>query len=147
MDIIHQAPQSVRSFRQEYWSGWPFPSPGNLPNPGIKVESPSLAGRFSMTEPPVKPSPPPNGTISNCNFAALLLYWSCCCIGPRLWSSVSYLDVWIHQIMRLNAPKKFSPYEVPIDWSQKCSFPQSHYFLFMNKKNYKQIQTVGEGQR
>ena len=37
--VIHQAPQSMRSFRQEYWSGWPFPSPGNLPNPGIKLVS------------------------------------------------------------------------------------------------------------
>ena len=31
---------------QEYWSGLPFPSPGNLPNPGIKPMSPALAGRF-----------------------------------------------------------------------------------------------------
>ena len=28
--------------RQEYWSGWPFPSPGDLPNPGIERESPTL---------------------------------------------------------------------------------------------------------
>ena len=30
--------------RQEYWSGLPFPSPGDLPHPGIKLESPALAG-------------------------------------------------------------------------------------------------------
>ena len=44
--------------RQEYWSGLPFPSPGVLPNPGIKPKSPAspaLAGRFSATEPPGKP--------------------------------------------------------------------------------------------
>ena len=44
--------------RQEYWSGLPIPSPGNLPNPGIKPESsvaPALAGGFFTTEPPGKP--------------------------------------------------------------------------------------------
>ena len=35
--------------RQEYWSGLPFPSPGDLPSPGIKPESPALAGGFFTT--------------------------------------------------------------------------------------------------
>ena len=39
----------------EYWSGLLFPSPGDLPNPGIEPESPALAGRFFTTEPPEKP--------------------------------------------------------------------------------------------
>ena len=38
--------------RQEYWSGLPFPSPRDLPNPGIKSVSPALAGRFFTTAPP-----------------------------------------------------------------------------------------------
>ena len=42
--------------RQEYWSGLPFPSPGDLPDPGIKPASPALAGRFFTTEPPGKPT-------------------------------------------------------------------------------------------
>ena len=37
--------------RQEYWSGLPFPSPGDLPKPGIKPASPSLTGRLLTTEP------------------------------------------------------------------------------------------------
>ena len=41
--------------RQEYWSGLPFPSLGNLPNPGIELTSPALAGRFFTTNPPRKP--------------------------------------------------------------------------------------------
>ena len=41
--------------RQEYWSGLPFPSPGDLSHPGIKPTSPALAGRFFTTEPPGKP--------------------------------------------------------------------------------------------
>ena len=41
--------------RQEYWSGFPFPSPGDLLYPGIEPESPALAGGFFTTEPPGKP--------------------------------------------------------------------------------------------
>ena len=37
-----QAPLSVGFSRQEYWSGLPFPSPGDLPYPGVKPESPAL---------------------------------------------------------------------------------------------------------
>ena len=39
-------------FRPEYWSGLPFPSMGDIPDPGIKPVSPVLAGRFFTTEPP-----------------------------------------------------------------------------------------------
>ena len=41
--------------RQDYWSGLPFPSPGDLPNSGIESGSPVLAGRFFTVEPPGKP--------------------------------------------------------------------------------------------
>ena len=41
--------------RQEYWSGWPFPSPGNLPNPGIEPGSPTLQADSSLSEPPGNP--------------------------------------------------------------------------------------------
>ena len=41
--------------RQDYWSGLPFPSLGDLPDPGIKPRSPTLVGRFFTTEPPGKP--------------------------------------------------------------------------------------------
>jgi len=42
--------------RQEYWSGWPIPSPGDLPDPGMELTSPALAGGFLTTDPPGKPS-------------------------------------------------------------------------------------------
>ena len=42
--------------RQEYWSRLPFPSPGDLSDPGIEPVSPALAGRFFTTEPPGKPN-------------------------------------------------------------------------------------------
>ena len=42
--------------RLEYWSGLLFPFPGDLPDPGIKPESPALAGAFFTTEPPGMPN-------------------------------------------------------------------------------------------
>ena len=53
--VARQAPLSMGFFRQEYWSELPFPSPGDLPNPGIESGSPALTGRFFTTEPPGKP--------------------------------------------------------------------------------------------
>ena len=50
-----QAPLSMGFSRQEYWSGWPFPPPGDLPNPGIglvSLVSPALAGGFFTYAPP-----------------------------------------------------------------------------------------------
>ena len=44
--VAHQAPLSMGFSRQECWSGLPFPSPGDLPYPGIKPGSPALAGGF-----------------------------------------------------------------------------------------------------
>ena len=47
--VAQQAPLSTGFSRQEYWSGLPFPTPGDLPHPGIKptsLASPALAGRF-----------------------------------------------------------------------------------------------------
>ena len=48
---------SVHGFpRQEYWSGWPFPSPGDLPDPGIKPGFPALQEESLPSEPPGKPT-------------------------------------------------------------------------------------------
>ena len=51
-----QAPLSMVFSRQEYWSGLPFPSLGDLANPGIKPMSPALQVRSSLSEPPVRAS-------------------------------------------------------------------------------------------
>ena len=53
--VACQAPLSMGFFRQEYWSGLTFPSPGDLPDPGIEPASLALAGGFFTTEPPGKP--------------------------------------------------------------------------------------------
>ena len=47
--VAHQVPLSVGFSRQEHWSALPFPSPGDLPSPGIEPASPALAGRFLTT--------------------------------------------------------------------------------------------------
>ena len=43
--VAHQAPPSMGFSTQEYWSGLPLPSPGDLPDPGIETRSPAIAGR------------------------------------------------------------------------------------------------------
>ena len=53
--VAHQAPLSMGFSRREYWSGLPFPSPGDLPNPGIKPGSPALQADALSSEPPGKP--------------------------------------------------------------------------------------------
>ena len=55
MTVAHQAPLSLEFSRQEYWSGLPCPSPGNLPDPGIKPRSPSLQAGSLPSEPAGKP--------------------------------------------------------------------------------------------
>ena len=45
--IAYQAPQSMGFSRQEYWSGLPFPSPGDLPDPGIDLILIFESGRYS----------------------------------------------------------------------------------------------------
>ena len=49
--VARQAPLSVGFSRQEYWSGLPFPSPGDLPDPGIKPGSPALEADALTSEP------------------------------------------------------------------------------------------------
>ena len=53
--LTYQAPLSIGFPRQKYWSGLPFPPPGDLPDPKIKPTSPAApAGGFFITEPPGK---------------------------------------------------------------------------------------------
>ena len=52
--VAYQAPPSMGFSRQEYWSGLPFPSPGDLPNPGIEPGSPSFQADALTSEPPGK---------------------------------------------------------------------------------------------
>ena len=53
--VALQAPPSMGFSRHEYWSGLPFPSPGDLPDPGIEPRSPTLQADALTSEPPGKP--------------------------------------------------------------------------------------------
>ena len=54
--VAHQAPPSMEFSRQKYWSGLPFPSPVDLPDPGIEPGSPALLADTLPSEPPGKPN-------------------------------------------------------------------------------------------
>ena len=63
--IAYQAPLSMEFSRQEYWNGLPFPSPGDLPEPGIEPGSPALQTDTVSPETPAKQPPAPVPT-ANC---------------------------------------------------------------------------------
>ena len=54
--VDYQASLSMEFSRQEYWSGLPLPSPGDLPNPGVEPRSPALQVDALTSEPPGKPN-------------------------------------------------------------------------------------------
>ena len=69
--VAHQAPLSMGFSRQEYWSGLPFSSPGDLPDPGIEpatLMSPALAGGFFTTRATWEAS----STMYNCALVGVL---------------------------------------------------------------------------
>ena len=61
--VAHQAPPPMSFYRQEYWTEFPFPSPRNLPNPGIKPGSPTLQADTLLSELPEKPDGSDSWTI------------------------------------------------------------------------------------
>ena len=62
--VTPQASLSMEFFKQEYWRGEPFPSPGNLPDPGIETGSLALSSRFLPSE----PTGSPTGGGASCKF-------------------------------------------------------------------------------
>ena len=61
--VACQAPVSMGFSQQEYWTGVPFPSPGDLSDPGIEPKSPSLQADSLPSEPAGKPKAPGAGLI------------------------------------------------------------------------------------
>ena len=57
--IAYQAPPSMGFSRQECWSGLPFPSPGDLPDPGIELPDPGIEPRYPALQAEALPSEPP----------------------------------------------------------------------------------------
>ena len=74
------APLSMGFSRQEHWSGLPFPSPGDLPDPGIQPVSPASVGRFFTAEPPGNPCfivPSPQ-SLGNADLLAIYIFFPEC---------------------------------------------------------------------
>ena len=69
--VAHQAPLSMGFSRQEYWSGLPFPFPGDLPDPGIELRSLALQADALTSEPPRKPC----FTTQNCIVIIILVFF------------------------------------------------------------------------
>ena len=65
--VAYQAPLSMEFSRQEYLSGLPLPSPGDLPNPGIKPRSPALQADSLPSETPAKPLETGKVTVNSAN--------------------------------------------------------------------------------
>ena len=63
--VAYQAPPSMGFSRQEYWSGLPFPSPGDLPDPGIEPGSPEFRADTLTSEPPGKPMTNLDGVLKS----------------------------------------------------------------------------------
>ena len=73
--VAHQTPPSIGFSRQEHLSGLPFPSPGDLPDPGIEPRSPTLQADALTSEPLGKPQ---TGVTSRLCYMRLC-YCCCCC--------------------------------------------------------------------
>ena len=100
--IVHQAPLSKGFTRQEYWSGLPFPSSGDLPHPGVKPAAPALAGGFFTTGDLRSPDRRCQQSLRKRHTQLQLLHHSltatgkarsgCCCIHPSLRSAHTVLS-------------------------------------------------------
>ena len=69
--VAHQVPQSMEFSRQEYWSGLPFPSPGDLPDPRIELGPPALQADALPSEPPGR-----DAFNSKCTYSSIILQTS-----------------------------------------------------------------------
>ena len=94
---------SMEFSRQEHWSGLPFPSPGDLPKPGIESRSPTLQADSLPSEPPGKPKNL-TGRLCVCVCVCVLVAQLC----PTLLGSPigSYISIIHLNVNGLNAPTK-----------------------------------------
>ena len=103
--VAHQASLSMGFSRQEYWSRLPFPSPRDLPNPGIKLKSlvsPALGGRFFTTSTTREPTP-------------------LCTIPHQIWEAINYKTYQLVYILlrKNNATKTTIDFNCKTAWFSK----------------------------
>ena len=89
--VAYQASLSMGFSRQEFWSGLPFPSPGDLPNPGIEPGSPSLEADALTSEPPGEALPKLNKIKVPLGFAAFLVL-----ITRKFWFKALEIKVFLN---------------------------------------------------
>ena len=86
--VARQAPLSVGFSRQEYWSGLPFPSPGDLPNHGMEPRSPLLQADSLPAEPQGKPKNTGVGSLPLLQHIFLPRNWTgVSCIAGRIFTN------------------------------------------------------------
>ena len=95
--VTYYVPPSIGFSRQEYWSGLPFPSPGDLPNPGIEPGSPTLRADALPSEPPGKGIP-----VELLQDDAVKVLHSTC---QRLWKTQQWPQDWKRSVF-IPIPKK-----------------------------------------
>ena len=116
--------------RQEYWSGLPFPSPGDLPDPGFKSASPALAGGYFTTEPPGKHTIAP---LLFCIRQKIFLFLQVCICASFI-SSVQSLSCVQFFVTPWTAARQAS-LSITISWSFlkliciESEMPSSHLIL------------------
>ena len=91
--------------RQEYWSGLPFPSPRDLPDPGIELRSPALQTDTLPSEPPVKPLK--HGSYSLLSMSGMVVSVFMCLTA--LWQGgIFNISIYIWKTMNAERPRNFS---------------------------------------
>ena len=93
--IAHQAPPSMGFSRQEYWSGLPLPSPGDLPDPGIKPRSPALQADALTSEPKLVTTFLPESKCLN-SMAVVNIYSD---LGAQIIKSATVSPSICHEVM------------------------------------------------
>ena len=125
--------------RQEYWSGWPFPPPGDLPDPGIEpgsLVSLALAGGFFTTAPPGKPSPIKGVMVNILNFVARL----CCCRGTKATTGNNTCMCYVTAVFQQSfVYRRRHVYVLWFSWVRKYYSPFDLFQPFKNNENCSQL--------
>ena len=131
--VAYQAPPSMGFSRQEYWSGLPFPSPGDLPDRGVEPGSPEFQAEALTSEPPGKLC----SSLSNlvdCSTpgSCVLHYLLCPPLSPRVCSISCQLSWWCHPTISTSVVPFFScPLRVFSNESALCiRWPKCWSFSF-----------------
>ena len=129
--VAHQAPSSMEFSRQEYWSGLPFLSPGDFPNPGIKPRSPALRAYALLSEAPGKVLYRYPVKSSQCSFPGRLIVLSetpLNLLHQRVENHVFFWATWKYHREKLNfiyhVASFFPKHLLEGNWQGDSHFPK-----------------------